>query len=69
MQVAFIMLDDNTGKEKRTSLKYLVCGKSVRNALSSIENEIGKSMADFEVEAVCLTKIVDVFRGKDNEKV
>lgn len=69
VQVAFIMLDYNTGKEKRTSLKYLVCGKSVRNALSSIENEIGKSMADFEVEAVCLTKIVDVFRGKDNEKV
>ena len=55
------MLDDNTGKEKRTSLKYLVCGKSVRDALSSIENEIAKSMADFEVEAVCLTKIVDVF--------
>lgn len=69
VQVALIMLDEKTGKEKRTSLKYLVSGKSVRDVLSSIENEFATSMADFEVESVSLTKIVDVFGDKDNEKV
>ncbi|MBW4754817.1 DUF4494 domain-containing protein [Prevotella melaninogenica] len=67
VQVAVIDLDEKTGKEKRHSLKFLVQAKTVRGALQLVDEEFGKTLMEYEVEAVALTKIFDIFGLKENK--
>ncbi len=67
VQVAVIFLDEKTEKEKRHSQKFLVQAKTVRGALQLVDEEFGKTLMEYEVEAVALTKIFDVFGLKENK--
>ena len=67
VQVAVIVLDEKTGKEKRHSQKFLVQAKNVRGALQLVDEKFGKTLMEYEVEAVALTKIFDVFGLKEKE--
>lgn len=56
-----IIIDDKTEKEKRSPVNYLVQAKSLARALRYIDEEMGKTMIDYEVVALQETKLMDVF--------
>lgn len=69
VKMSFITIDEKTGKEKRQSVNYLVQAKTVRHALDVVEALMRQTMIDYDVEAVSLTKIIDVFCDGHNENV
>lgn len=60
-RLAFITLDESTGKEKKTKVYYLVQGSSVNGAMKGIDEVMGKTMVDYIIEKVEETKYMDVF--------
>lgn len=56
----FITIDERTGKEKRTSVNYLVQGGTCEAAIAHFRHSINM-MADYDIMAVQLTPILEVF--------
>lgn len=61
VKVAFLYIDEKTGKEKRSNVNFLVQGSSLRNALDNFGEFMKPSMADHTVVSVQETKLMDVF--------
>ncbi len=61
----FITLDEKNGKEKKTSVHYLVQAASVECARKYTDEVMYKSMIDYNIVAVAETKILDVFVHED----
>jgi Domain of unknown function (DUF4494) len=57
----FITLDEVKGKEKKTPVLILVHANSVNSAHDTLIQHMKGSMADYEIEKVAETKIIDVF--------
>ena len=68
-KVSFITVDEETGKEKRTSQHVLVYSDSVKNAYDQIIDATQKIMANFEISSISESKILDVFPFDGAEKV
>lgn len=68
MKVAFITLDEKTGKEKYNNITMLVQADSLRNAIDNLDATMKGSMLDYMSVNAVSTKIVDVFIHK-SEKV
>lgn len=60
-KLQFIAIDENTGKEKKTNVYYLVQGSSLENARRNIDEVMGGTMIDYVISAVSETTIMDVF--------
>lgn len=60
VQVAFITLDEVSGKEKKTRVCYLVQGNSVESAKKNIDDMMSQSMADYKILSVGECAIVDI---------
>jgi hypothetical protein len=60
-KVTFITIDEESGKEKRTSQYVLIFSDDVKNATDNITEAMQGQMADFTVTSVSESKIVDVF--------
>jgi CMP-N-acetylneuraminic acid synthetase len=60
-KLQFITIDENTEKEKRTNVYYLVQGSSLENARRNIDEVMGGTMIDYVISAVSETTIMDVF--------
>lgn len=58
-RVAFITIDEKSGKEKKTMCNWLVKATCFANAHEIVKNAIGKSMADMEVVSLSKTNIVE----------
>lgn len=66
-KVQFITIDENTEKEKKTNVYYLVQGSSLENARKNIDEVMGGTMIDYVISSVSETTIIDVFEYmKDN---
>ena len=63
VKVNFITLD-----EKRTASYILVQASSFADALANFNNGMKGTMADYEIEAISETKIVDVYKYEFSEK-
>lgn len=63
----FITIDEKTGKEKRTKVRYLVQGKSLENARKNVDEAMGKTMIDYDITSIKETSIMDVFLHNQNE--
>lgn len=65
----FITLDERSGKEKKTSQFFLVNANTAMTAHELVDEFMMSSVADYEVEQVDETKILEVFKvaSKDNE--
>lgn len=65
----FITLDERSGKEKKTSQFFLVNANTAMAAHELVDEFMMSSVADYEVEQVDETKILEVFKValKDNE--
>lgn len=60
-RLAFITLDEKSGKEKQSSVTYLVQGSSVNSAIKHIDEVMGETMIDYIIASITETKIMDVF--------
>lgn len=57
-----ITLDEKTGAEKRSVSYILVQASTFADALANFNKGMEGTMADYEIEAISETKIVDVYR-------
>lgn len=61
VKVNFITLDERSGREKRTSSYVLVQASSFRSAYDNFIRGMQGTLADFEIEAISETKLLDVY--------
>ena len=60
VKVNFIVLDENTNKEKKVAQYYLVNADSVEKARKYTDTALSQTMADFIIVSVQETMIIDV---------
>lgn len=60
-RLAFITIDERTGKEKFSYFYYLVQASSFENARRNIVKVMDTTMIDYVIKSVKETKIIDVF--------
>lgn len=63
VKVNFITLDEKTATEKRTATYILVQASSFKEAYGNFIDGMKGTMADYEIEAINETKLVDVYRA------
>lgn len=61
VKAAFITLDEKTAVEKRTITQYLVAGDSFKEAYDHFMDEMKSTLADFEINTIQETPIMDVY--------
>lgn len=61
VKLAFITLDEKSGAEKKTSSYVLVQADNTDNAILNLHAGMQGTMADYVVESVSETKIMDVY--------
>ena len=66
VKLAFITIDERTGKEKKSKVTYLVQAGSLEQARMNTEEVMNETMIDYEFVSVTETKILDVFE-KENK--
>lgn len=62
VKVNFITIDEKSGVEKRKASFILVQASTFTDALRNFNKGMKGTMADYEIEAIAETKIVDVYR-------
>ncbi|WP_289289349.1 DUF4494 domain-containing protein [uncultured Muribaculum sp.] len=62
VKVNFITIDEKSGVEKRKASFILVQASTFTDALANFNKGMKGTMADYEIEAIAETKIVDVYR-------
>jgi len=62
-KVAFITIDEKTGKEKRTVSQMLVGADNFKEAYDVFVDGMKDTMSDWELVSLSETRIVDVFMG------
>lgn len=62
VKVNFITLDEKTAVEKRAASYILVQASTFADALTNFNKGMKGTMADYEIESIAETKIVDVYR-------
>lgn len=62
VKVNFITLDEKTAAEKRTASYILVQASTFDEALKNFHEGMKGTMADYEIETISETKIVEVYR-------
>lgn len=60
-KIAFINLDEKSGKEKRINANYLVQGQSMQKALNNIGEIMSNLLVDYNIVGLTETKVLDVF--------
>lgn len=63
VKVNFITIDEKTATEKRMATYILVQASSFKEAYDNFIDGMKGTMADFEIEAINETKLVDVYRA------
>ena len=65
-RVAFITIDEKSGKEKKTMCNWLVKATDFANAHEIVKKTISKSMADMEVVSLSKTNIVEHYGEEED---
>jgi hypothetical protein len=68
-KVAFISVDEESGKEKRTSQYILVLAKTVKDTFDKVVENMKGMMVDFEISAISESNIMDVFPYSAEEDI
>lgn len=63
VKVNFITLDEKTATEKRNASYILVQASSFKEAYDNFVDGMKGTLADYEIEQICETKIVDVYKA------
>ncbi|WP_099465900.1 DUF4494 domain-containing protein [Parabacteroides provencensis] len=67
VRINFITLDEKSGAEKRTPAKILVQASFLKEALTSFEEGMKGTLADYTIIGVEETPLIDVFPYMPNE--
>ena len=62
VKVAFITIDEKTGAEKKASSLILVQAGSFKGALDAFLEGMKGTMADFEIQSISETPLMDVYK-------
>ncbi len=60
-KLQYIVLDEKTNKEKRSSVNYLVQASTLNGAVKNIDEVMGGTMIDYVIVSVAETQMMDVF--------
>lgn len=63
VKVNFITLDEKTATEKRNASYILVQASSFKDAYDNFVDGMRGTLADYEIEQICETKIVEVYKA------
>lgn len=63
VKAAFITINEKTGAEKRSKTTFMVQASDFKGAYDNFIQGMKGTMADFEIEAITETKLVDVFKA------
>ena len=63
VKVNFITLDERTATEKRNATYILVQASSFKDAYDNFVEGMKDTRADYEIEQICETKIMDVYKA------
>lgn len=66
VKVNFISIDEKTATEKRSASYILVQASGFDEALKNFHDGMKGTLADYEVESIAETKIVEVYRYKND---
>ena len=66
-KVAFITVDEESGKEKRIIQNLLVFSDNIKNVYDQIIEAMQGMMADFEISGISESTIMDVFAYREQE--
>jgi hypothetical protein len=58
----FISLDEKSGREKKEGVYFLIQADNIDEAKTIIEEEMKKTLADYSIQKIEETKIIDVFQ-------
>lgn len=61
VKVAFIVLDEKSGAEKRQSVQMYSQANDIRKAIDLVDENMKKKMIDYVVTSVTETAIMDIF--------
>ena len=69
-KLGFIMLDEKSGAEKKSSTQVLVQAADLRDAVKKLDEGMKGTMADYEIALVSETPIMDAypFHAEEQEK-
>lgn len=68
-KVYFIILDEKSGKEKKTANNFLVQAADLKDAVKKLEDGLKNTMMDYYIASMAETAIMDVYPYKvKNEK-
>lgn len=57
----FVIVDEKSGKEKKTTNMILVKAINIKTALHNLEEGMKNSMSDYEIAAITETPLIDVY--------
>ena len=57
----FITIDEKTEKENKSTVTYLVQAANLDEAKKNINEVMGTTMIDYDIQSIAETKIIDVF--------
>lgn len=60
-KVSFVILDEKTGAEKKSTTQMLVGGGDLDNARANLEEAMKGTMADWELASLSESPVVDIF--------
>lgn len=63
-KVAFVTIDERSGKEKKTVSQWLIGGTDFNDAYEMVLHEINKCMADIEIQSLTETPIKEFYPAK-----
>lgn len=63
-KVAFVTIDERSGKEKKTVSQWLIGGTDFNDAYEMVLREINKCMADIEIVSLTETPIKEFYPAK-----
>lgn len=64
----FITIDEKSGTEKKTATNILVQAADLRDAVKKLDESMKGTMADYVIDSVSETQIIDVFKYGPKEK-
>lgn len=67
-KLSYVTLDEKTGTEKKTAVNMLVQACDLRMAINNLDEAMKGTMADYIIESVADSKIMDVYPYEGKEE-
>lgn len=67
-RLAFIVLDEKSGKESKTTSNVLVQAKDLETAIPNLKEAMKGTMSDYIIDSVADSKIMDVYPYEGKEE-